>query len=450
MIEHLSLRSPKEQADADISADLKMARKGVMKRITFAAVVGACSLLWLPPLASAAYLAAIAAWELAGRPWLAKHAVAALHGQTLWVVQRLIILFVACIYAVVPLTGILGGAMIGWYVAILMFCTAVISGITYFSNDKWQLAAFIAPSFLIACAAPFVFGTPLATTMAVLVLNALFTLSALQSAVHRAQLVESVTRQNAARSRAETANVEKSQFIANVSHELRSPLNAIIGYSEMLREAAEEDSRKSDEADLDKVLTASRRLLHLVNELLDISKIEAGKLSLNVSWFDAEEMIEAAVEAARPFAEANSGAVSFTCADNLGQGVSDEFRLSQCVLNLLTNALAQPGEVTLQARRVSERGGEWFLVEVSDTRTGVDEAALERMFDPFAQTEISTNAGGASLGLAITRRIARLLGGDVTAACGADGGVTFTLRAPVIARVNGAEPTEAQRATRAA
>jgi signal transduction histidine kinase len=294
----------------------------------------------------------------------------------------------------------------------------------------------------LATAAPFVFGVPAPIALVVLLLNAMFTASALQSALHRAELVESITRQQAARTRAESANIEKSQFIANVSHELRSPLNAIIGYSELLREAAEEEARGADQADLDKVLGASRRLLQLVNELLDISKIEAGKLALNVSWFNADEMIDAAVEAARPLAEASGSVVTVEIARDIGQGVSDEFRLSQCVLNLLTNALAAPGEVRLTARRESDHSGEWFVIEVSDSSGGASEAALERLFDPFA-ADGAYEAGRANLGLAITRRIARLLGGDVAARSAQGVGVTFSLRVP--AAVRGGEQPSAQR-----
>lgn len=415
-----------------------MAGKAVTRRIIFASLVGACSLLWQPLWAALAYVGAIAFWELVCRPWMGKHAVAALRGRgpALWQVQRLVILCVACLYSAAPLTGILSGELVGWYVAMMTFCTAVMSGVTYFSNDKWQMAAFIGPSFVIACAAPFVFGTPFWPTTAVLAINAVFLLSALQSAAHRGQLVESISKQQAARSRAESANIEKSQFIANVSHELRSPLNAIIGYSELLREAAEEDARSGDQADLDKVLMASRRLLHLVNELLDISKIEAGKLALNVSWFDAAEMIDSAVSTTRPMAEAAHKPVTVTLEGDLGQGVSDEFRLSQCVSNLLASAvLSAESGVSLTARRVREHG-DWFDIEVSATGAKLDAAAIEQLFDPFAQAD-EANRGGASLGLAITRRVARLLGGDVTAEGHSDRAV-FRLRTPVVARVTGA------------
>lgn len=445
MFEHISLRpSDYEEVDTAIKTEMELARKGVGGRVAFAIVVGLSSLLWLHPLWAGAYVGAIVLWERFARPWSTARVVAALRERREWLrlYHRSIIFVIAGLYSAVPFTGLFSGQMVGWYVLMISFVSAVLSGITYFSNDKWQFTACIAPSFAIATAAPFVFGVAAPVALVVLLLNAMFTASALQSALHRAQLVESITKQQAARARAESANVEKSQFIANVSHELRSPLNAIIGYSELLREAAEEDARGADQADLDKVLGASRRLLQLVNELLDISKIEAGKLSLDVSWFNADEMIDAAVQAARPLAEASGSVVTVELAPDLGEGVGDEFRLSQCVLNLLTNALATPGEVTLRARRESEPGGEWFVIEVSDRSGGASEAALERLFDPFA-ADGAYEAGRANLGLAIARRIARLLGGDVSACSTAGAGVTFSLRVP--AAVRGSEQPQGQR-----
>jgi signal transduction histidine kinase len=418
-----------------------MARKGVNGRVAFAIIMGASSLLWLPLWAVAAYVGALLAGELVGRPWTTPRVVARLKGRGDWLTYyyRTMILVIACLYSIAPLTGVLAVERVGWFVAMMAFGFAVISGITYFANDKWQFAACTAPSFVVACLAPFVFDVPVEIGFVVLVLNVFFAASALQSAAHRGELVESITKQQAARSRAESANVEKSQFIANVSHDLRSPLNAIIGYSEILREAAEEDSRRTDQEDLDKVLLASRRLLHLVNELLDISKIEAGKLSLNVSWFDATEMIEGAVTTTRSLAKATGKLVTADIAGALGQGVSDEYRLGQCVANLLSGAvLCAEGDVALAARRVTQNGGDWFEIDVLAGAAKLDAAAIERLFDPFAQAD-EANRGGASLGLAITRRVARLLGGDVTAECRPEGAL-FVLRTPVVARVGGMAP----------
>jgi signal transduction histidine kinase len=440
MFNRISLRPP-VTGEGSLSTELQMARKGAVGRMVFGAVVAGAALLWLAPLWAMAYAGAIIFWESVARPWTTDRAVAAFKDrrEVLRLCQRIMILGGACLYASVPLTGVLSHQMVGWYVALMAFCSAIIVGVTYFSNDKWQFAACTVPSFLVASAAPCLYGVAPHSAVVVTALNAMFIVSALHSALHRAELVESIAKEEAARSRAENANIEKSQFIANVSHELRTPLNAIIGYSELLKETAEEDGRLDDEADLGKVLSASRRLLGTVNELLDVSKIEAGKLALSVVWFDAAEMIGAAAASALPIIEANGNRLHLDLAKDLGQGVSDEYRLGQCVANLLANAakFTENGAIRLEARREHANGAEWFVIAVSDTGAQIAAEAIERLFDPFSDGDAPSAArsGGAGLGLAITRRVARLLGGDVSVeSTGA--GSRFVLRTPVIARVS--------------
>jgi hypothetical protein len=405
MFHRISLRPP-VTSEASLRIELLLARKGALGRMVFGVVVGASSLLWLAPFWSAAYAAAIIFWEAAVRPWTTNRAVAALKDrrELLRLYQRIVILCGACLYSSAPLTGVLSHQLVGWYVALMAFCSAIIVGVTYFSNDKWQFSACTAPSFLVASSAPFLYDVAPHLAVIVTALNAMFIVSALHSALHRAELVESIAKEEAARSRAESANIEKSQFIANVSHELRTPLNAIIGYSEMLKETAEEDGRGDDRADLEKVLSASRRLLGTVNELLDVSKIEAGKLPLSVVWFDAAEMIDAAAA------------------------------------NLLASAarLSEGETIKLDARRECANGVDWFVIAVSDASASISVAAIERLFDPFGQTDISLTGGPRStgLGLAITRRVARLLGGDVTVESAPEAGSRLILRTPVIARVS--------------
>ncbi len=266
----------------------------------------------------------------------------------------------------------------------------------------------------------------------------MFVANALHSALHRAELVESVAKEEAARSKAESASIEKSQFIANVSHELRTPLNAIIGYSELLKETAQEEERTADQQDLEMVLSASHRLLTLVNELLDISKIEAGKLTMNYGQCEFAEMLDGVAATVRPLVEANGSTLVVDVAADLGQGVSDEFRLSQCVLNLMSNAakFTENGAITLRARRLHGDGGDWIAIDVADTGVGMSAEALNQLFDPFSQGDasVASKYGGTGLGLAITRRIARLLGGDVTVVSRVGQGSTFTLRTPVVTR----------------
>jgi signal transduction histidine kinase len=437
MLDRLSLRPT--DLDAAIRAEMQMMAKGAHGRVIFALVLAMTSLVWLPALVAAAYFAIALIWEFYGRSWIASSAADAFRADRpgLRRFYRGAVFAVACFHSAVPLSGLLAHELIGWYTAIVAFCWATIVGVTYFSNDKWLLAACTLPSFAVASAAPLVFGVSLEMAAAVTLLHALFVVGAIQSAVHRAELVESIAREGEARSRAETANLEKSRFIANVSHELRTPLNAIIGYGELLHEAASDGAASAqNQTDLEQLLRASRTLMTLVNELLDISKLEAGNLTLDEGWFDPAEAYAAAVEKARPLAHAAGVQLDIEIATDLGEAVGDEYRTSQCVFNLLSNAIgaAQADAVVIRARRQNERGRDWHVVEVSNNGAGLRATEVQNLFDPFVEAKASDWSDGARVGLAITRRVARLLGGDVTVSSAPGAGATFTLRLPADVR----------------
>jgi len=229
----------------------------------------------------------------------------------------------------------------------------------------------------------------------------------------------------AATASAEAASAAKSQFLANMSHELRTPLNAIIGYTEILREDAEDEG--VDVADHDRVLAAARRLLHLINEILDLSKVESGRMVLHIESASIAAIAREAVDAVRPQAEANGNRVVLEVAPGLPLARTDDFKLGQCLLNLLSNAskFTRDGEISL---RVAMRDGQ-FVFEIADTGIGIPADKLETLFEPFVQAETSTTRtfGGTGLGLAITRNMARLMGGDVTVSSQAGKGSVFTL-----------------------
>ncbi|RJQ56887.1 MAG: HAMP domain-containing protein [Nitrospiraceae bacterium] len=235
----------------------------------------------------------------------------------------------------------------------------------------------------------------------------------------------------------DAASRHKSDFLANMSHELRTPLNAIIGYSEMLMEEAEDRDRKGSIPDLQKIRASGKHLLELINAILDISKIEAGKVELFPEAFNVKALIEEVSGTVQPLIEKNSNIIAINCDDDLGDMYADITKVRQILFNLLSNAckFTEHGTITLDAvHDYSERTSR-LLVSVIDTGIGMTEEQMGKLFQPFSQADIQTarKFGGTGLGLAITRQFCEMMGGDIKVRSERGRGTAFTVRLPMAA-----------------
>ncbi len=243
---------------------------------------------------------------------------------------------------------------------------------------------------------------------------------------------------------AEAANRSKSEFVANMSHELRTPLNAIIGYSEMLVDDARDEELESFVSDLEKIGQAGKHLLGLIDDVLDLSKIEAGRMELSPESFDLNGVVDEAVATSRPLVDQNGNTLELEIATDLGSIHADRTKLLQIFYNLLSNAakFTNSGTIWLRVKR-DDRDEGWLQIEVEDTGIGMTPSQIETIYDPFSQADSSTTRkyGGTGLGLAITKRFCELMGGRITVSSAPGSGSRFTIWLPSTSvRLDSPEP----------
>ena len=257
---------------------------------------------------------------------------------------------------------------------------------------------------------------------------------------------------------AEAANRSKSAFLANMSHELRTPLNAIINYSEMLQEDAQDSGSEDFLPDLEKIQTAGKHLLDMISDILDISKIEAGHVTLYLENFDVATMIEEVMTTAQPLVEKKGNALALKTKGELGTMYADQPKVRQILLNLLSNAakFTEAGVITIAVERIKTKKtkptknkknnnnnndellssvnytSQVLVFRVSDTGIGMTDEQLQQIFKPFTQADASTTRkyGGTGLGLTISQRLCQILGGEISVESQDGRGSTFTVRLP--------------------
>jgi signal transduction histidine kinase len=255
-----------------------------------------------------------------------------------------------------------------------------------------------------------------------------------EQARYSMELVGLVERLRLSQQHVEAATRAKSEFVANMSHELRTPLNAITLYSELLQEGAQDDGRLDDVADLTRIQTASKHLLGLINGLLDLSKIEAGKMELHLETFAVKDMVDELIGTIDAVIRQNGNTLTVTLDDPLGEMRADLTKTRQILFNLLSNAakFTSQGHIDLRIARRIIAGAEQIDFVVTDTGIGLTPEQTSRLFRPFTQADssIARKYGGTGLGLALVWRFCQLMGGEVSVQSPASGGASFTVSLP--------------------
>lgn len=383
------------------------------------------------------WFVAMALWEWPMRPALEANIGRALErigARQAFVGLALVQVVGAMAYGALPVSSWASDTSIGQVLAAVWLCGVASHVLVYFSDNRFLLTANLAPCALTAVCTPLLVGHAdgLERVLGSVVLISILGATAV-FARDRNVLLKSLFEEVEARKSAESANEAKGQFLSIISHELKTPLNAVVGYAEMLSEDLTAKGEPELKDDADKILASGRQLLGLINRIILLARLESGSVVSEPLPTDLRSVLGHAVEAARPIAEANGNRISMEAGD-LGIGAVDPEKLVQCIAELCANAakFTRRGEVIVRAERVGLADGDTLQVDVIDNGVGIDKAVAEKIFQPFVQGQSRADRQfeGAGAGLAIVQALVRVMGGSVRFSHRTGGGAVFTLSIP--------------------
>ncbi|MGD8939635.1 MAG: ATP-binding protein [Gammaproteobacteria bacterium] len=310
------------------------------------------------------------------------------------------------------------------YLFIAMVCAIVGFGVVAVTNAFWSQHPPLSIGILIGFVALPLYFSKLLTRLTNV------------NATLESRVSERTSELEVARDHALAANKAKTQFLANMSHELRTPLNAIIGYSEMLEEGALEERRSNDLADLKKINYAGKHLLEMINDILDLSKIESGEMSLKREPVNIQTLLQNIIETIHPMLKQNNNAIVVKIDSDLSTINVDKLRLRQVLLNLVSNAnkFTNNGTIELQAMMCNAGNKQYVEISVRDTGIGISEKDMIAIFNPFTQVDntYTRQYAGSGLGLAISQNLCRMMGGDLSVESVLGKGSVFTVSLPKV------------------
>ncbi len=428
MFKELSLRDF-ATLDEMVETDRMLWRASRNSRIAMAGIFAVASLAWEEPWFGTAYLLAVAFWEAAAIPFFLAVVLNRLPEKPVafQTFQIGLLITGASLYSLMAWSAVLSHTVPGLFFAGIYLAIALTNGVTFFANSRLQFVACVTPSILALLAGFWVWD--LGTAGVAAILAACLFVVILKAAMHRAMVAEQVLRKRLERKSSESR--AKSAFLANTSHEIRTPLNGILGMAQSM--SADPCLSPDQRERVDTILDCGSALLNVVNDVLDLSKIEAGRLDITPVDHDLGH----ALNRVHRLWEPNAREKGLKLRLDLGPGTDrcfrfDPVRVRQCLTNLVSNAIkfTPEGYITIRARAEDQGPGPALItVAVNDTGIGIAHDVQAQLFTPFTQGDRSTarRYGGTGLGLCISRNLARLMGGDLTVESSPGRGSTFTL-----------------------